>query len=135
MADMNIGGELMYQNKSQSYLTTDGQSASVSWYQATVFGPRRNFLSPTLAVFVVWGAYPDEGTIYNLLVQVLLDLASAATLWSKSRRTRGHILLSHLRLGSHSVDCYDSQDNGGVILTRLCMDLRFDMVVRQVSEL
>jgi hypothetical protein len=39
-----------------------------------------------------------RGRVCNLLVQLLLGLARAVTLGSKSRRTHGHILLSHLRL-------------------------------------
>jgi hypothetical protein len=39
-----------------------------------------------------------RGRICNLLVQLLLGLARAVTLGSKSRRTHGHILLFHLRL-------------------------------------
>jgi hypothetical protein len=36
--------------------------------------------------------------VCNILVQLLLGLARAVTIGSKSRRTHGHILLSHLRL-------------------------------------
>jgi hypothetical protein len=39
-----------------------------------------------------------RGRVCNLLVQLLLGLARAVTLKSKSRRTHGYILLSHLRL-------------------------------------
>jgi hypothetical protein len=39
-----------------------------------------------------------RGRVCNLLVQWLLGLARAVTLESKSHRTHGHILLSHLRL-------------------------------------
>jgi hypothetical protein len=39
-----------------------------------------------------------RGRVCNLLVQLLLGLARAVTLVSKSHRTHGHILLSHLRL-------------------------------------
>jgi hypothetical protein len=39
-----------------------------------------------------------RGWVCNLLVQLFLGLARAITLGSKSRRTHGHILLSHLRL-------------------------------------
>jgi hypothetical protein len=46
------------------------------------------FVAPSLA----------RGRVCNLLVQLLLGLAIAVTLGSKSRRTHGHILLSHLRL-------------------------------------
>jgi hypothetical protein len=50
------------------------------------------------------------GWVCNLLVRVLLDLASAVTLGSsKCHRTWDHILLSPLRLGSLSVASYDSQ--------------------------
>jgi hypothetical protein len=55
----------------------------------------------------------------NLSVQVLLGLASAITLRSKSRRTRDNILLSHLRLSSPFVASYDSQDCSGGILSPL----------------
>jgi hypothetical protein len=81
-----------------------------------------------------------RGRVCNLLVQLLLGLARAATLGSKSRRTHGHILLSHLRLpqvpvfisprnrvaelypqalGSLFIASYDSQGSGGGILNRL----------------
>jgi hypothetical protein len=39
-----------------------------------------------------------RGQVCNLPYKLLLDLARAVTLGSKSRRTHGHILLSHLRL-------------------------------------
>jgi hypothetical protein len=82
--------------------------------------------------------------VCNLHVQLLLGLARAVALGSKSRRTHDHILLSHLRLpqlggpgpriyipqeqggpviplgtGFPSVASYDSQSYGGGILTRL----------------
>jgi hypothetical protein len=44
--------------------------------------------------------------VCNLLVQLLLGLASVVTLWSKTLRTCDHILLLHLRLGSHFVASY-----------------------------
>jgi hypothetical protein len=40
--------ELRYekpQSQSENYITTDGQSASLSWYQATVWDPRPTLLS------------------------------------------------------------------------------------------
>jgi hypothetical protein len=85
-----------------------------------------------------------RGPVSNLLVQLLLDLARAVTLGSKSRRNHGHILPSRLRLPQHGgpgshiyipqqqdgpvmppgtgfpfVASYDSLGNGGGILTRL----------------
>jgi hypothetical protein len=73
-----------------------------------------------------------RGWVCNLLVQLLLGLARAVTLGSKSRRTHDHILQSHLRLpqeqgdpvippgtGFPFITSYDSQRYGGGILTRL----------------
>jgi hypothetical protein len=53
----------------------------------------------TIAVFFLCGTPSlTRGRVCNLLVQLLLDLARAVTPGSKSCRTHGHILLSHLRL-------------------------------------
>jgi hypothetical protein len=60
-----------------------------------------------------------RGRVYNLLVQWLLGLARAVTLGSKSRRTHGHILLSHLRLpqpGGPGVRIYILQEQGGSVI-------------------
>jgi hypothetical protein len=59
------------------------------------------------------------GRVSNLLVHLLLGLPSAVTLGSKFHRTRDHITLSHLRLGSLSVASYASQGYGGSILPYL----------------
>jgi hypothetical protein len=59
----------------------------------------------------MYGALSDERTGLYLAVDI--------THWSKSRRTRNHILLAHLILGSLSVASYDSQGYGGGILTCL----------------
>jgi hypothetical protein len=56
-----------------------------------------------------------RGRVCNLLVQLLLGLARAVTLGSKSRRTHGHMLLSHLRLpqpGRPSSRIYIPQEQG-----------------------
>jgi hypothetical protein len=49
-----------------------------------------------------------RGQVCNLFVLLLLGLASAVTLGSKSFRTYDHIFLSHLRLSSLFVVSYDS---------------------------
>jgi hypothetical protein len=49
-----------------------------------------------------------RGWVCNLFVHLLLGLASAATVGSKSRRTRDHNLPCNLKLGSLSVTSYDS---------------------------
>jgi hypothetical protein len=89
--------------------------------------------------------FPTRGRVCNLLL--LLVLASAVPLWSESRETQDHILLSKFlrlpqpggpgpvltrisprnrvaqlyprALGSLSVASYDSQGYGGGILSRL----------------
>jgi hypothetical protein len=60
-----------------------------------------------------------RGWVCSLLVQLLLDLARAVTLGSKSRRTHNHILLSDLRL-SHPEGpgprIYTPQEHGGPVI-------------------
>jgi hypothetical protein len=54
--------------------------------------------------------------VCNLLIQLFLGLARAVTLGSKSHRTHGHILLSHLRLpqpGGPGPHIYIPQEQGG----------------------
>jgi hypothetical protein len=82
---------------------TDGQSANLSWCQAPLWDPWPIFLSPwnflqTFAALYFVAPFLTKGRVCNLLVQLLLGLARAVTLESKSRRTHGHILLSHLIL-------------------------------------
>jgi hypothetical protein len=60
-----------------------------------------------------------RGRVCTLLLQLLLGLARAVTLGSKSRRTHDHILLSHLRLsqpgGPGSRICIPQEQGGPVI--------------------
>jgi hypothetical protein len=80
-------------------ITNDSQSASQSWCQTSIWDPRPIFLSPwnflwTLAGLLFCSA---RGRACNLLS--LLVLPSAVPLWSESRGTQEHILLSQfLRL-------------------------------------
>jgi hypothetical protein len=60
-----------------------------------------------------------KGRVSNLLVQLLLGLARAVTLESKSRRSHGHILLSQLRLpqpGGPGSRIYISQEQGSPVI-------------------
>jgi hypothetical protein len=69
----------------------------------------RKFVGPSLT----------RGQICNLLVQLLLGLARAVTLGPKSRRTHGHILLSHMRLpqpGGPGSRIYIPQEQGGPVI-------------------
>jgi hypothetical protein len=50
-------------SQSQSYVTTDGQSASLSWNKAPVWGVRPGFYyCQTVAGLFMWGALSDERT-------------------------------------------------------------------------
>jgi hypothetical protein len=50
-------------SQSQSYATTDGQSASLSWNKAPVWGLRPDlYYSQTVAGLLTWGALSDERT-------------------------------------------------------------------------
>jgi hypothetical protein len=51
------------QSRSQSYVTTDGQSARLSWCKAPVWGPRPDFYyCQTVAGLLMWDALSDEKT-------------------------------------------------------------------------
>jgi hypothetical protein len=48
---------------SQSFVTTDGQSASLSWCQATIWSPRPDsYYCQTVAGLLMWGALSDGRT-------------------------------------------------------------------------
>jgi hypothetical protein len=89
---MNQGTE----SESESYVTTDGQPASLSWNKAAIWGLRPDFYyCLTVAGLLIWGALSDERT--GLSFTIAAGLASAFILESESRETRGHILLSQIR--------------------------------------
>jgi hypothetical protein len=116
-----------YHSQTEFYLTTDGQSASLSWYQATCWDPRPIFLSllwkyfRKFSVLFLRGALSDERTVLYIMCTIATGHSSAVTVRSMSCRIRYHILVSNLRLGSLSVASYDSQGYGGGILARLHM--------------
>jgi hypothetical protein len=50
-------------SQSQSYITTDGQSASLSWNKAPIWGLRPDLCyCQTVAGLLIWGALSDERT-------------------------------------------------------------------------
>jgi hypothetical protein len=56
-----VKGRGYLHSQSQSYVTTDGQSASLSWCQAPIWGPRLDFYyCQTVAGFIMWGALSEE---------------------------------------------------------------------------
>jgi hypothetical protein len=121
--------------QSQTYVTTSGQSASLSWCRAPIWGLRPDFYCcQTVASVLMWDALSDERMVCRL--QLLLVLATAVILGSESRGTRDHILLSQIRdfpvlvsprnreaLLYHRVPLfivfYDAQDYSGGIWTRI----------------
>jgi hypothetical protein len=61
--------QLSTESESESYVTTDGQSASLPWYKATIRGLRPDFyfrteygISLTVTFLIPWGALSDERT-------------------------------------------------------------------------
>jgi hypothetical protein len=108
---------------SQSYLTTDGQSASLSWCQVN-FRARDQFFF-LLEIFcrqlqVCYFVAPSltRGRVCNLLL--LLVLAIAVPLWCESLGTQDHILLSQfLRLpqpGDPGPRIYIPQEQGDPVI-------------------
>jgi hypothetical protein len=87
----------LFESKSQSYVTTDCQSASLSWNKAPIWSLRPDlYYCQTVADLLMWGALSlTRGRVCRL--QLLLALASADILESESRGARDHILLSEIR--------------------------------------
>jgi hypothetical protein len=82
--------------ESASYITTDGQSASLSWIKAPIWGLRQDFYyCQTLAGLLIWGALSDERT--GLSFTIAPGLASVDIFGSDSLGIRDHILLSPIR--------------------------------------
>jgi hypothetical protein len=89
---------MLFQNHSQSYITTDGQSASLSWCQAPICDPRPIF--PLLSLIICWqlricwcGA-PSLTRSWVCSFQLLLDIVSTDFFRSESHGTHEDIVLS-----------------------------------------
>jgi hypothetical protein len=82
---------------SESYVTTDGQSASLSWNKAPTWGLQPDFYFITARQLrVCWygGALSDERA--GLSFRIAAGLVSAIILGAETRGTRDHILLSQI---------------------------------------
>jgi hypothetical protein len=98
-----------------------GQSVLVSGSHlgpATDFSFSLKFPSDSWRVCYFVAPSLTRGRVCNFVIycKLLLDLARAVTLKSKSCRTHGHILLSHLRLpqpGRSGPRIYIPQEQGG----------------------
>jgi hypothetical protein len=78
------------------YVTTKGQSASLSWNKAPILGLRPDFYyCQTAAGLLMLVAVSDERT--GLSFTIAAGLASAAILGPDPRGTRDHILLPEIR--------------------------------------
>jgi hypothetical protein len=103
----NSQREFLHKNTDSGsfYFATDGQSTSLSWCRAPIWGPWPYLRSSC------WGAPSlTRGRVCNLLVQF------AVSLRAKSRRTHGHILLYHTRLpqpGGPDPCIHIPQEQGG----------------------
>jgi hypothetical protein len=68
----------MYIGQSQSYVTTEGHLASLSWCQAPIWDLRPDFFfCLTVAGLLMWGALSDERrglsfTVYNIFTFYML---------------------------------------------------------------
>jgi hypothetical protein len=103
---------------------TESQSASPSWCQA-LSGTNDHFFF-LLEIFfrqfrVCYFVAPSltRGRVCNLLYNCFWALPEQSLLGSKSRRTHGHILLSHLRLpqpGEPGPRIYIPQEQGGPVI-------------------
>jgi hypothetical protein len=83
------------ETESESYITTDGQSVSLSWNKAPVWGLRPDFCyCQTVAVCWRRALSLTRGMVCRL--QLLLVLASAVILGSESSGSHDHILLSQI---------------------------------------
>jgi hypothetical protein len=112
-----LGVALSVLTESESCVTTDGQSASLSWNKARIWGSIPDFYyCQTVAGFLMWGALSDNRTGLSFTV------AAAPRQRSHSRVrvpwTCDHIILSQIR-NALIVASYDSQGGGGGVRTRL----------------
>jgi hypothetical protein len=81
---------------SQSQITTDGRSASLSWNIAPICGLRPDsYYCQTLAGLLTWSALSDERT--GLSFTNAAGPRQRIIFGSESRGTRDHILLSQIR--------------------------------------
>jgi hypothetical protein len=94
----NKYGPVKRQSQSQSYITTDSQSASPSWYQPPIWDPRPIFPILSLIIFflqfrVCLCGAPSLTRSRVCTSQFLPVIASAAFLRSQSHGTHEHSLL------------------------------------------
>jgi hypothetical protein len=83
-------------SQSQSYVTTDGQSTSLSWCEAHIWAQDKIFIT-VRQLWVCWCGAPSVTRGWVCRLQLLLVLVSAVILRSESRGTHDHTILSQIR--------------------------------------
>jgi hypothetical protein len=107
-------------SQSQSYVTTDSESASLSWCQAPIWDLRPDFYyCQTVAGSLMWGSLSDEWTY--------LPFTIAAGLWQRShswvrvpRDSWPYFTVTHSKLpqpGGPSPRIYVPQEQGGPVIS------------------
>jgi hypothetical protein len=116
---------LRAQSQSQSYLTTDSQSASLSWCQATIRASYQlsfilEIILRQLKVCYFMAPSLTRGRVYNLLL--LPGFANSVPLESESCGTQYHILLPQLfrlsKSGGPGPHIYIPQGQRGPVIPR-----------------
>jgi hypothetical protein len=105
--------------QSQSYVTTDGQSASLSWFQAPIWGPRPDFYyCLTVAGLLMWGTLSDERT--GLSFTIAAGPRHHSHSWVRVKRDScPYFTLSDSRLsqpGGPGPRVYIPQEQGGPVI-------------------
>jgi hypothetical protein len=97
MAQLNTDLSENAESESESYVTTNGQLASMSWNKAPIWGAYDQIFIIVWQLRVCWFGVPSltRGRVCRL--QLLLALASPVILGSESLGTCDHILLSQIR--------------------------------------
>jgi hypothetical protein len=86
------------ESESESYVTTDSQSASLSWYKAPVWGLRPDFYCRrTVAGLLMWGALSDERTGLSFTIATGPSQRSHS-LFRAPLDSRAYFTVSDLRL-------------------------------------
>jgi hypothetical protein len=107
------------ESQSQSYVTTDGQSASLSWCQAFIWGLRQDFhCCQTVAGLLIWGVLSDEGT--GLPFTIAAGSRQRSHNWARvPRDSWPYFTLSDLRItqpGGPGPRIYIPQEQGGPVI-------------------
>jgi hypothetical protein len=106
-------------SQSQNYITTDGQSASLSWCQAPIWGLRPDFYyCQTVAGLLMWGAFSDERTGLPFTIAAGPRQRSHSSV-RVPRDSRPYFTVSDSRLlqpGGPNPRIYIPQEQGGPVI-------------------